>query len=58
MDQTRTITYAGLIEEAGRFAAWARAAGFKAGDRVIIQLRKSIEDVADMFGTGRWGASS
>ena len=56
IDPGRSVTYAELEGEAVNFAAQLHAAGIGAGDRVVIQLRKSIAEVAAMFGVARLGA--
>lgn len=56
VDPGRSLTHAGLAAEAGRVAGWLLANGVRPGDRVVIQLRKSIEEVAAMFGAWRIGA--
>ena len=56
IDAGRSITYAGLAGEAGRVAAWLRAAGVAPGERVIVHLRKGIDEVAAMWGATLAGA--
>lgn len=55
IDPDRRISYAGLAQEAGRVADWLRARHIKAGDRVIVQIRKGIDEVAAMFGIWKIG---
>ena len=50
VDSDRSISYAGLAAEAGRVADWLRARGIRPGDRVIVHLRKGIDEVAAIFG--------
>ena len=56
VDPDRSISYAGLAAEAGRVADWLRARGIRPGDRVIVHLRKGIDEVAAMFGAWKIGA--
>ena len=42
-DSTRSITYAQLLDEAGKLAALLRREGIARGDRVIIQIPNCIE---------------
>jgi acyl-CoA synthetase (AMP-forming)/AMP-acid ligase II len=56
IDRDRQTTYAELAAEAGRVAAWLDAAGVRAGDRVIVHLRKSIAETASMFAVAHRGA--
>lgn len=56
IDAARSITYAGLASEAARVAGWLHAAGVRPGDRVIVHLRKGIDEVAAMFGAWQIGA--
>ena len=56
IDQTRSASYAALVAEAGRVADWLRGRGIQPGDRVIVHLRKSIDEVAAMFGAWKAGA--
>lgn len=56
VDPGRSITYAHLAEEAGRVADWLSLRGVGAGDRVIVHLRKSIDEVVAMFGAWKVGA--
>ncbi|MDS9468296.1 AMP-binding protein [Paracoccus sp. MBLB3053] len=56
IDRDRRITYAGLLAEAGRVADWLIARGIGPGDRVIVHLRKGIDEVASMFGAWKIGA--
>lgn len=56
IDQNRSATYAELAAEAGRVADWLRRRGIRPGDRVIVHLRKGIDEVAAMFGAWKAGA--
>jgi acyl-CoA ligase (AMP-forming) (exosortase A-associated) len=56
IDQARRITYADLAAEAGRVADWLRWRGVGAGDRVIVHLRKGIDEVVAMLGAWKIGA--
>lgn len=56
VDPDRTATYAALAAEADAHAAWLAEHGIRPGDRVIVQLRKGIAEVAAMFGAWKLGA--
>ncbi|RCW88776.1 AMP-binding protein [Paracoccus lutimaris] len=56
IDRTHRATYAELVAEAGRIADWLVARGIRPGDRVIVHLRKGIDEVAAMFGAWKMGA--
>jgi acyl-CoA synthetase (AMP-forming)/AMP-acid ligase II len=56
VDHGRSVSYAGLAAEAGRVADWLRSRGIGPGDRVIVHLRKGIDEVAAMFGAWKAGA--
>ena len=56
VDAGRSIDYAGLAAESGRVCDWLRARGIRPGDRVIVHLRKGIDEVAAMFGAWKAGA--
>ena len=56
IDRNRRVTYAELVAEAGRIADWLVARGIRPGDRVIVHLRKCIDEVAAMFGAWKMGA--
>ncbi|KRW97956.1 AMP-binding protein [Paracoccus sp. MKU1] len=56
VDQSRAVTYAELAAEAGRVADWLVSRGIRPGDRVIVHLRKGIDEVAAMFGAWKMGA--
>ncbi|NUB45584.1 AMP-binding protein [Fertoebacter nigrum] len=56
VDAARSVTYAELAAEAGRVAGWLLARGVQPGDRVIVHLRKGIDEVAAMFAIWQIGA--
>lgn len=56
VDQDRSVSYAGLVAEAGRVADWLISRGVGPGDRVIVHLRKGIDEVVAMFGAWKAGA--
>lgn len=56
IDAARRVTYGELLAEADRIAAWLGARGIAPGDRVIVHLRKGIDEVAAMFGAWKLGA--
>jgi len=56
IDSNRRVTYAELTAEAGRVAESLSARGIGRGDRVIVHLRKGIDEVAAMFGAWKLGA--
>jgi acyl-CoA synthetase (AMP-forming)/AMP-acid ligase II len=56
VDAGRRATYAELGVEANRVAAWLWSCGIQPGDRVIVHLRKGIDEVAAMFGAWKIGA--
>lgn len=56
IDPGRSVTYAELAGEAGRVADWLRSRGVTSGDRVIVHLRKGIDEVAAMLGAWKIGA--
>ncbi|MTH35107.1 AMP-binding protein [Paracoccus limosus] len=56
VDAGRRVTYAELAAEAGRICDWLRARGVQPGERVIVHLRKGIDEVAAMFGAWKAGA--
>lgn len=56
IDQGRSVSYAGLVAEAGQVADWLVSRGVQPGDRVIVHLRKDIHEVAAMFGAWKMGA--
>src|SRR4029077_7068630 len=43
IDSTRSITYAQLLDEAGKLAALLRREGITRGDRVVIQIPNCID---------------
>lgn len=56
VDARKSVTYAELAAEAGRICDWLRARGIVPGERVIVHLRKGIDEVAAMFGAWKAGA--
>ncbi|SMO49422.1 AMP-binding protein [Paracoccus laeviglucosivorans] len=56
IDAKRSVTYAEFVAEAGRVTDWLRARGIRPGDRVLVHLRKSIDEAAAMFGAWKAGA--
>ncbi|MGR3249492.1 MAG: AMP-binding protein [Paracoccus sp. (in: a-proteobacteria)] len=56
IDAARSVTYAELVAEADVVADYLTRIGIRAGDRVIVHLRKGIEEVAAMFGVAKIGA--
>lgn len=55
-DADRSVTYAELAALSGQVCDWLRRRGVRPGDRVIVHLRKSIDEVAAMFGIWKAGA--
>lgn len=56
IDARRQVSYAEVAAEADRVAGWLLARGITAGDRVIVHLRKGIDEVVAMFGVLKIGA--
>ncbi|WEK03709.1 MAG: AMP-binding protein [Candidatus Devosia phytovorans] len=56
IDADRSLSYAEVAHEADRLAARLAALGVVAGDRVIVQFRKSIDEVVAMHAAWRLGA--
>lgn len=56
VDTGRRVDYAGLAAEAGRICDWLIQSGVQPGERVIVHIRKGIEEVAAMFGAWKAGA--
>lgn len=56
IDPARSYTYCDVARERDRVAAWLIRCGVKRGDRVIVQLRKSMREVAAMLAVARVGA--
>ncbi len=50
------LSYSALVTQAGRVAAWLRAAGVQRGDRVIICVSASEQAIPVIFGTLLLGA--
>ena len=51
-----TLTYADMDERSARAAGWLQSQGVSAGDRVVVQLPKSVDVVALYLGVLRLGA--
>ena len=51
-----TLTYADMDERSARAAGWLKSQGVSAGDRVVVQLPKSVDVVALYLGVLRLGA--
>lgn len=51
-----TVTYAAIDARSARAAGWLRSLGVSTGDRVVVQIPKSIDAVALYLGTLRLGA--
>ncbi|HRO14335.1 MAG TPA: AMP-binding protein, partial [Paracoccus sp. (in: a-proteobacteria)] len=56
VDPGHSVTYAELSDQVDRVAARLWQEGVRPGDRVVIQLRKSLAEVAAMFGAWKIGA--
>jgi amino acid adenylation domain-containing protein len=56
VDGERRVTYGELQEKVDAMAARLAEAGTERGDRVVVHLRKSLEEVAAMFACWRIGA--
>ncbi|MTH79816.1 AMP-binding protein [Paracoccus aestuariivivens] len=56
IDRDRRITYTEMAAEAGRVADWLVSQGIQPGDRVIVHLRKSIDEAVAMLGAWKMGA--
>lgn len=56
VDSTRSVSYAELVMESDVVADYLTRIGVCSGDRVIVHLRKGIEEVAAMFGATKIGA--
>ncbi len=56
VDGEREISYGELAAEAGRLAALLARRGVQRGDRVVVNLRKSAEEIAAVFAAARLGA--
>ena len=56
VDAARSVTYAELVAESEVVANYLARIGVRGGDRVIVHLRKGIDEVAAMFGAARIGA--
>ncbi|MBF9030985.1 amino acid adenylation domain-containing protein [Rhodobacterales bacterium HKCCE3408] len=53
----RSLTFAALADRAGRLAGWLQSQGVVRGDRVAIQMRRSIEMAVAVYGVMRAGAA-
>lgn len=56
IDARRQANYAEVVAEADRVAGWLTEQGVQPGDRVIVHLRKGIDEVTAMFGAWKIGA--
>jgi acyl-CoA ligase (AMP-forming) (exosortase A-associated) len=56
IDGHRAMSYAALAAEVDRVAGYLQSRGIRAGDRVIVHLRKSVYEVAAMFAVSKVGA--
>ncbi|MCF3974883.1 AMP-binding protein [Paracoccus salsus] len=56
IDASRQASYGEVLAEADRVAGWLTSQGIAPGDRVIVHLRKGIDEVAAMFGAWKIGA--
>jgi acyl-CoA synthetase (AMP-forming)/AMP-acid ligase II len=56
VDPDRSVTYADVAREADQLAGRLQSLGISAGDRVIVQFRKSIDEVVAMHAVWRLGA--
>lgn len=56
VDRQRRATYAEIAGAAAGVAATLRDLGVRRGDRVVVHLHKSIEEVVAMFAVARLGA--
>jgi acyl-CoA synthetase (AMP-forming)/AMP-acid ligase II len=56
IDPDREITFGALANDVDALASRLRARGVTPGDRVIVHLRKGIDEVAAMFAIWRLGA--
>lgn len=56
VDPDRTVTYAEVAREADQLAVKLLSLGVLAGDRIIVQFRKSIDEVVAMHAVWRIGA--
>ena len=51
-----TVTYGDIDERSARAAGWLRSQGVSTGDRVVVQIPKSVDAVALYLGVLRLGA--
>jgi acyl-CoA ligase (AMP-forming) (exosortase A-associated) len=56
IDGDKSVTYAQLDTEISALSGYLQAEGIRPGDRVIVNLRKSIAEVAAMFAVSMAGA--
>ncbi|WP_022683881.1 AMP-binding protein [Sphingobium bisphenolivorans] len=56
IDPDRSYSYGEVAAEVDRAAAWLTAQGVQPGDRVIMQLRKGMREVAAMLAVAKAGA--
>ncbi|WP_255005780.1 AMP-binding protein [Roseovarius sp. M141] len=56
IDSARSVTYAELVAQADAVAGYLDRIGVRSGDRVVVHLRKGIEEVSAMFGVAKIGA--
>jgi amino acid adenylation domain-containing protein len=56
IDAKRSVTYAGFAAEVDIVADYLTRIGVQPGDRVLVHLRKSIEEAVAMFGAAKIGA--
>jgi acyl-CoA ligase (AMP-forming) (exosortase A-associated) len=56
VDSDRSATFAEVASEVDRIAGYLQAQGIRAGDRVIVHLRKRIAEATTMFAVSKVGA--
>ena len=56
IDAKRSVSYADFVSEADIVADYLTRIGVQSGDRVIVHLRKSIEEAVAMLGAAKIGA--
>ncbi|WP_342078284.1 AMP-binding protein [Yoonia sp. SS1-5] len=56
IDAKQRVSYAEMSAEADLVADYLTGIGVKAGDRIIVHLRKSIQEATAMFGAAKIGA--
>lgn len=57
VDGDDALTYAQVRERVDRLAAWMSQRGVRAGDRVVLQLPKCVEEVFVIYACARLGAA-